>query len=69
MLVLTRRLGEKVIIDGNIVVTVVAVEGTHVRLGIDAPPHVRVDRKEIHERRHRPAAERDGCQEPYKVIA
>jgi len=51
MLVLTRRLGESVVIDGGIQVTVVAVQGDKVRLGIVAPPSVRVDRKEVHDRR------------------
>jgi len=51
MLVLTRNVGEKIIIDGNIQVTVIAVKGNKVRIGIEAPEHVRVDRQEIHERR------------------
>jgi carbon storage regulator len=51
MLVLTRRLGEELVISGNIRISVVAVHGDRVRLGIDAPESVTVDRKEIHERR------------------
>jgi carbon storage regulator len=51
MLVLTRNVGEKIVIDGNIQVTVVAIKGNKVRLGIEAPSYVRVDRQEIHERR------------------
>ena len=51
MLVLTRRVGEEIVIDGNIHVTVVGVKGDKVRLGITAPPSVPVDRKEVHERR------------------
>jgi carbon storage regulator len=51
MLVLTRRLGESLIIDGGIQVTVVAVQGNKVRLGIVAPDTVRVDRQEVHDRR------------------
>ncbi len=51
MLVLTRTIGEKIIIDGNIEVTVVAVKGNKVRIGIEAPDYVRVDRQEIHQRR------------------
>jgi carbon storage regulator CsrA len=39
------------VIDGDIRVTVVAVKGDRVRLGIEAPPHVPVDRQEVHERR------------------
>jgi carbon storage regulator len=51
MLVLTRKIGEQLVIDGDIVVTVIAVEGNKVRLGIKAPKCVRVDRAEIHQRR------------------
>ena len=60
MLVLTRRIGEKLVIDGVISVTVVAIQGDKARLGISAPPSVRVDRSEVHERRlaSRPAVPR-----------
>jgi carbon storage regulator len=61
MLVLTRRLGETVVIAGNIQVTVVAVQGNTVRLGITAPPAVAVDRHEVHERRRLEAGRRSRC--------
>ena len=51
MLVLT-RLGEEIIIAGNIHITVVAIQGDRVRLGVQAPPSVCIDRSEVHERRH-----------------
>jgi carbon storage regulator len=51
MLVLTRRVGEEIVIDGNIRVMVVAVSGEKIRLGISAPPAIFVDRKEVHDRR------------------
>jgi carbon storage regulator len=51
MLVLTRRLGEEIVIDAHIRIAVLAVTGDRVRLGIVAPPSVRVDRLEIHQRR------------------
>ena len=51
MLVLTRGPGEEIIIDGTIRVVVVAVKGDRVRLGIQAPESVRVDRQEVHARR------------------
>ncbi len=51
MLVLSRRLGEEIVIDGYINVRVVGVKGDRVRLGIDAPSFVSVDRLEVHERR------------------
>jgi carbon storage regulator len=56
MLVLLRRRGEEIVIDKNIRVTVVSVKGDRVRVGIAAPPSVRVDRKEVHDRRARRAA-------------
>lgn len=51
MLVLTRRPGEEIVIDGNIRLTVVSVKGDRIRIGIEAPPSVTIDRQEIHERR------------------
>jgi carbon storage regulator len=51
MLVLTRNIGEQIVIDGNIVVTIVGLEGGKVRLGVQAPKSVRVDRAEVHQRR------------------
>ena len=48
MLVLSRKVGEKVVIDGCITVVVVAVDGNKIPIGIDAPPDVRIDREEIH---------------------
>jgi carbon storage regulator len=53
MLVLTRRLGETIIINDNVRVTVLDVKGDRVRLGIAAPADVLVDRQEVHERRMR----------------
>src|SRR5262245_42647112 len=57
VLVLTRKSGEDIIIDGNIRVTVVAISPTKVRIGITAPPYVSVDRLEVHERRNQFAGE------------
>jgi carbon storage regulator len=50
MLVLTRRIGEEILIGDDIRVTVVAVQGGKVRLGVAAPDSVRVDRREVRER-------------------
>lgn len=47
MLVLTRKLNESIVIDGNITVTVVEVRGNRVKLGIAAPVDVPVMREEI----------------------
>jgi carbon storage regulator len=56
MLVLSRRIGEQIVIDGNISVTVVEIKGSQVRLGVTAPKSVRVDRQEVHARRQEEAA-------------
>jgi carbon storage regulator len=47
MLVLSRKLNEKIVIDGNIVVTVVKIDRNQIRLGIEAPGHIPVYREEI----------------------
>ena len=47
MLVLSRKLNEKIVIDGGIVITVVKIDRNQVRIGIDAPGHVQVFREEI----------------------
>jgi carbon storage regulator len=50
MLVLTRRPGESIVIGDGIKLTVVTVGPGRVKIGIEAPPHVRIDREEIHTR-------------------
>jgi carbon storage regulator len=50
MLVLTRKLGESIRIGDNIIVKVVDLDSRHVKLGIDAPKTVSVNREEIYER-------------------
>jgi carbon storage regulator len=47
MLVLSRKLGETIVISDCIKVTVTAIDGNKVRLGIEAPPEVRIDREEV----------------------
>ena len=49
MLVLTRKVGEDIVIGNDIHITVVAVKGGSVRLGVTAPKDVEVDRGEVHE--------------------
>lgn len=50
MLILSRKLGEKIVIGGQVEVMVVAIRGDKVRIGIDAPRDVRVHREEVQER-------------------
>jgi carbon storage regulator len=47
MLVLSRKPGQKIVIEGGITVTVIAVKGNQVRIGIDAPEDVRILRGEL----------------------
>jgi len=49
-LCLTRKVGESIIIDGDIKVTVLASKGNQIRLGIDAPKEVEVHRQEVQDR-------------------
>ncbi len=52
MLILTRRVGETLMIGDDVSVTVLGVKGNQVRLGINAPKDVAVHREEIYERIH-----------------
>lgn len=51
ILILTRRIGEALIIDDNIKLTIMGIKGNQVRIGIDAPKNIAVDREEIHLRK------------------
>ena len=57
MLILTRRVGETLMIGDEVTVTVLGVKGNQVRLGVNAPRTVAVHREEIYERIRR---EQDG---------
>ncbi len=52
MLVLTRKVGERIHIGENIVVTVVRLQNDKVRIGIEAPADVNVHREEVYQRLH-----------------
>jgi carbon storage regulator len=51
MLVLTRKVGESIMIGDNVRVTILEIAGHKARIGVEAPRDVTVDRQEIHERR------------------
>ena len=50
MLVITRKAGESVILNDDIEIVIISVEGSQVRVGFNAPPNVIIHRKELYER-------------------
>ncbi|MDO9106787.1 MAG: carbon storage regulator CsrA [Methylovulum sp.] len=57
MLILTRRVGETLMIGDEVTVTVLGVKGNQVRIGVNAPKDVSVHREEIYERIKKEQAE------------
>lgn len=64
MLILTRRVGETIMIGSDVTVTVLGVKGNQVRVGVNAPRDVAVHREEIYERIKR--EEQEGTSRPHK---
>ncbi|MFT5605903.1 MAG: carbon storage regulator [Paracoccaceae bacterium] len=50
MLILTRRIGETLVVGDEVTVTVLAVKGNQVRIGVEAPKDVSVHRQEVYEK-------------------
>ncbi len=50
MLILSRKVGERIVINDNIMIEVVAIEGNKIRIGVEAPKDIVVHRKEVYDK-------------------
>jgi carbon storage regulator len=64
MLILTRRIGETLMIADDVTVTVLGVKGNQVRIGVNAPKDVPVHREEIYQRIQREKEQEQQAQSP-----
>ena len=63
MLILTRRIGETLMIGDEITVTVLGVKGNQVRVGVNAPKDIAVHREEIYQKKQKESSDNDSAKE------